>query len=460
MARRPRITETSLAKLGVERLSELLVSEARTNKALKQALQLALETEEGVDSLAASIRQRIATIDRSESRLSTNKGREMIAELKRLHASIVNDVSAADPAEGLELLWLFIDLHQNLIRRTRDRAGRLGDFFSGVVQELPELAMRAKPDAEHLAEGVFNRFIDDVYGIYEDLISVMAEPLTGDGFKALEAHLLEARDVASRNKAQNRRRLGIIEHGLRDVADGVGDVDAFIATFSIEQTRHPALAAEMAIRLVGVDRAEEALKLLEHAAPDADDDRGARFKWTDARLAALGKLGRTDECKVLSWEIFETHLSDDHLRSHLKLLPDFDDIEAEERALDWVVEQPNFLMALSFLIRWPALPRAAALIERRGAEIDGDLYEFFSRAAETLEGRHPLAAAILRRAVIRFALEKGRGHRFKQMAQQVMVLQSLDAAIEEYGEHERHKDFMEQLWLDHPHKTKFWTLLE
>ncbi|MFT5511253.1 MAG: hypothetical protein ACI89J_004354, partial [Hyphomicrobiaceae bacterium] len=57
MARRPRITEAAVAKLGAERLATLLVTEAGKHKAVKQALQLALEADQGSDSLAVGITQ-------------------------------------------------------------------------------------------------------------------------------------------------------------------------------------------------------------------------------------------------------------------------------------------------------------------------------------------------------------------------------------------------------------------
>jgi hypothetical protein len=52
MARRPKITEATLTKLGVERLAALLVAEAASNRQLKQALELALDAQKGVDGLA------------------------------------------------------------------------------------------------------------------------------------------------------------------------------------------------------------------------------------------------------------------------------------------------------------------------------------------------------------------------------------------------------------------------
>src|SRR6516164_1983273 len=45
--------------------------------------------------------------------------------------------------------------------------------------------------------------------------------------------------------------------------------------------------------------------------------------------------------------------------AHLKRLPDFDDIEAEQKALAYAEQSRNLLQAPSFLVSWPALNRAA-----------------------------------------------------------------------------------------------------
>ncbi|MGI9479871.1 MAG: DUF6880 family protein [Hyphomicrobiaceae bacterium] len=466
MARRPRITEASVAKLGVDRLATLLVTEASTNKALKQALQLALESGEGVDSLASGIRQRLTSIGRAQSRLSTNKGREMVAELKRLQASITGDVADGDPAEALALMWLLVDLHPSLIARTRDRAGRLGDFFREAVAALPDLAGRANPDPEKLAEDVYRRFVRDSYGFCEPLIVLLAAALRAPGLALLksrfeaerDAHLGKVRRVQS--AAAYDHVLARLQHGLRDVADAMGDVDGYIATFSPEETRHPVYATYMAVRLADADRADEALTLLDHAAPEFDDTPEWHMDWINARYHALQKLGRTEELKKLTWKTFETYLSHDHLRAHLKLLPDFDDVEAEEKALNWVTRHPAFLAALLFLVHWPALPRAAQTVSDRTSEIDGSEYDHLLEAAEALDGRFPLAGILIRRSLITFTLRLGRSHRFKQAMQHVRELEALDAAVTDYADHDTHQVFMEQLWLDHPHKAGFWSLLE
>jgi hypothetical protein len=133
--------------------------------------------------------------------------------------------------------------------------------------------------------------------------------------------------------------------------------------------------------------------------------------------------------------------------------------KAETQALDLVAGHSIVHAALAFLVQWPAHERAARLIRARIKEIDGDRYELLDPAASALEGKHPLAAVLLRRALIEFTLQKGRATRYKHAARHVHEIDSLNAQIKDYVGFETHDQFMDRLQRSHPRKTGFWPLL-
>jgi hypothetical protein len=92
-------------------------------------------------------------------------------------------------------------------------------------------------------------------------------------------------------------------------------------------------------------------------------------------------------------------------------------------------------------------------------DIDGDRYELLDPAAVALEGKYPLAAVLLRRALIEFTLHKGRTTRYKHAARHVREIDSLNAQIKDYADFETHDQFMARLLRTHPRKTGFWSLL-
>jgi len=81
MARRSKLTEATLAKLGAKRLAALLLAETATNRELKRALQLELDSEQGADAVANAIRKRLKAISDAQSDLSKAKAQELRSEL-------------------------------------------------------------------------------------------------------------------------------------------------------------------------------------------------------------------------------------------------------------------------------------------------------------------------------------------------------------------------------------------
>jgi hypothetical protein len=212
-----------------------------------------------------------------------------------------------------------------------------------------------------------------------------------------------------------RSRVNTVRLALREIADALGDVDALIEQHEQEIRKMPKTAAEIARRLLSAGRAQEAWQTIEAT----EHRRGNSswwwpdFEWEDARIDVLEALGRADDAQAARWGCFERSLSSTHLRAYLKRLPGFDDVEAEEKALDYAQRSRNLLRALSFFVSWPALNRAANLVLQRSDELDGDHYEILTPAADALAGKHPLAAMLVLRAMIDFSLRNHRSSRYR-----------------------------------------------
>ena len=184
------------------------------------------------------------------------------------------------------------------------------------------------------------------------------------------------------------------------------------------------------------------------------------FEWEDARIDVLDALGRTDDAQAVRWGCFERALSSTHLRAYLKRLPDFDDVEAEKRALDYAQRSSNLLQALSFLVSWPAVDRAANLVLQRADELDGDHYEILTQAAEALAGEHPLVATLVLRSMIDFSLSNSRSSRYRHAARHLLDCSSLSSAIADFARFEPHDAYEARLRREHGRKSSFWSLID
>ena len=461
-----KLTIETLTKLGAPKLAELLIAEAAGNRRLKQTLKLATSTRDGPVALGTIVRRRLVTLSRSRSMLPYDRARELIAELEELRATIVETITAGDSRLAFELLWEFLDLHPSILERVDDSSGRVGSVFRMACDDLGRIAQQARIESDALAATVFAKVTNNGYGIYDGLVVSLAAALGQKGRAALRRLLLQRRQQYLTEERRTEIAAGRYDFtlsgfalALRDIAEYEGDADAVIDTYQGRDLTNPRFASEIAQQLLRSGRGKEALDYLDGATPSAENRHFGQIEWTDARIAALDALQRVGEAQTLRLELFQARLSPSHLRAYLDRLPDFDDVEAEDRALDFVAGHTDVHAALAFLIWWPALERAARMVHLRISEIDGDRYELLDPVAVALEGKYPLAAVLLRRTLIEVTLHKGRATRYKHAARHVREIDSLNAQIKDYAAFETHDQFMARLLLTHPRKTGFWSLL-
>ena len=464
MASKKALNAQNLEALGPERLAELLLEISTGNAVAKRRLRLELAAQDGPAEVAREVRKRLATIARSRSFVEWHNQQSLIDDLETQRRAIVDQVAKRDPAEGLDLMWRFLELAPSVYERCED-GGAPDGTFERAVNNLGEIATSAKPNPMTLADDVLQALIADNYGLSEPLIRALAPTL---GRKGL-AHLTR-RLQADLSDNSMRRRLALMY-----IADVQGDADAWIAQYDAQKRKNPIIAAAIAHRLLAADRAAEALQAIDAAEhrPGDREDWGdwllsQDFEWEDARIAALEALGRHADAQQQRWTCFERSLSAEHLRAYLERLPDFDDLEAEERALDHARNFRQPIMALAFLASWtaldrtsvssqPALDRAADLVVRQGTNLDGNQYEILTAAADALSAKHPFAATLALRAMIDFALARARSSRYKHAARHFTTCTRLASAIEDFGAFESHDVYEARLRREHGRKSAFWS---
>ena len=477
MTSRKTLSAENLKALGVEHLAGLLLEIAAGHAVVKRRLRLELAGAGSPRELAHEVRKRLAAIARSRSFIDWQGHKALVQDLETQRRAIAERVAKADAGEALELMWRFLDLAGPIHDRSDDSNGDIGDVFRTACRDLGALAQAARPEARALADRVFAALNANGYGQYDGLIETLV-PVLGVGgldrlkarFVALSKTPVETPRTAERrvvgwgsggplyaDEIEARGRASTIRLALMNIADAQGDVDGFIAQYRAPARKAPRIAAEIARRLLAGGRAGEAWQFLEAV----EHRRGVEpdFEWEDGRIDTLEALGRGPEAQAARWSCFERALSVPHLRAYLKRLADFDDVEAEDQALGHAESHRDLLLALAFLVSWPALERAAGLVVRRAKELDGNRYEFLAPAAEALAGRHPLAAMLLLRAMIDFTLTTGRSSRYRHAARHLTECAGLAGVVVEFGRFETHDIYEARLRREHARKTGFWSLV-
>ncbi|AMD57821.1 hypothetical protein AWN88_06255 [Agrobacterium tumefaciens] len=476
MATKTTLNAKNLEALGAERLAELLIEISTGSAAHKRRLRLELAGNYGSSEVAGEVRKRLSSIARAKTFIDWRKVKETKRDLETQRKTIVETIAPDDPAEAFELIWQFLAIADPLFGRSDGGSGSLMQSFHQAATDAGIIAKAAKIDADVLAERVFNAFQNNGYGQFDRLITAMAPALGNEGLERLKTIFVTwSREPKEKSAKKDRRVIGWCSAGaiceddvyggskditiriaLQEIADAQDDVDAYIAQQPEKTRSAPMVAADIANRLVSAGRAAEALKTLDKVEEKGRAD--VPFEWQLARIEALEALERNEEAQDFRWRCFEQSLNDEHLRAYVRRLPDFDDLEAEERAFAFAQAFPNANRALYFFLRWPSPAEAAKLVTARASELDGDLYELMTPVAEVLSTKHPLAATIVLRSMIDFTLENGRSSRYKHAARHFAECRSLASQIDDFGDARQHEDYVADLKREHGRKSGFWGL--
>ncbi|MEP1201636.1 DUF6880 family protein [Tateyamaria sp.] len=467
------LNKVNLTALGSERLADLLLEVSTGSADIKRRLRLELSHHVGPTELARDVRKRLVSLRKSTSFVGWRKRKSLIKDLNTQVDMITEKIAPEAPTEAFDLLWQFIELAPSVYERVDDSRGDVGDVFRAAVLRFEDIGPRAVLDPTALASRVWDALRDNGYGEFDGIIGLLAPTLGEEGLQALkrlvEAYgempaeespdyheaLLFLRDLRSDSgdyASDQKDRL--IKICLQEIAEAQGDTAAYIAQYSERDLERPDIAAEVAQLLLSQGQANDALKTLTGA--DLAGRALGQEDWDAAYTTCLIALDRVDEVQTHRWERFNKSLNPDLLREYLKVLPDFDDIEAEDKAKAKALDFEDLHLALIFFLDWPDLPCAARLIETRSEELDGDLYLILTPAAEALRERYPLAAVLLWRAMIDYSLNEGRSTRYGHAADHLMDCASVDDEIGDYGAFAPHLSYLADLHSRHERKTSFW----
>jgi hypothetical protein len=110
MASKKTLNADNLESLGAARLAQLLVEVSQGNAAIKRRLRLELAGAESPAGVVKQIRSRLATIARSRSFIDWQNQKSLVDDLDAQRRAIVDHVATRLPADGLDLMWRFLEL--------------------------------------------------------------------------------------------------------------------------------------------------------------------------------------------------------------------------------------------------------------------------------------------------------------------------------------------------------------
>jgi len=381
-----RVTPENLERLGVVRLAELLVEVAASRPELKRRLRMELAAEQGAEHLLPEIDRRLASVAKSRGSVSWRQRPAFVRDLEGLRDLIAARLAGLDAEAARDRILRFLDLAPAAQRRVRDVEGAVAAVFERAAGDAGRLLA-----SEPLGEGA------------AALAAAISDAPVAWGRWAPAAFAAGGTALAQAVLPLLRDRRGRPwSQVLRHLADAAGDADLFRDTFSAEELQTPSVAAEVAGRLLTAGDLEGARAVLEaavkpglfrlgrhgRAAPD--------FAWETAWIDYLEASGQASAAQEARWASFQRTLSLERARAITARLPDFEDVEAEQRMFDLAAAHPDADAALDFLVGWPAPMEAAALVAGRVGDLTAPPPQLEAWAAK-LRRRHPAAAGVLLR---------------------------------------------------------------
>ena len=425
---RKALNAANLENLRAERLAEMLMEVGADYPAVKRMLRLELAGEVGAAELAAEIGKRLDYIEDSRARVHWRRYKEFVRDLELHRRAIAGKLAELDPMVALSMLVRFVGLQPGIMDRANDAKGEIEAVLWTAVEDAGRVAPRVLLGDPRLPDQLFDLVTKTGAGLATELLEAVGPSLPAEAVASLR-HNLEMEMTARR-----RPNSGLIA-AAQVLADLAGDVDAYLAHFNPLQTVLPPIGAKIARRLLKVGRLEEARGALEHSTPRstrpgpltlAPIDGG---EWDEAMIELLEAEGDAAGAQAARWESFQATLSPSRLREYLKRLKDFDDVEAEEKAVAYAAARPDLHTGLSFLIAWRALGAASTLILKRRTELRGEDQELLAPAAQALAERYPAAATLALRAMILDIIRSGRTEDYKIAQRHLADAASLAPAL-------------------------------
>ena len=460
MAARTTLNTKNLEALGSPRLAELVLELVEGDAAAKRRARAELFVAVGPNEAAKFISKRLAAIRGAKSDLDKDQDIILGKELEGYRRMISERIGVQYPEIGLELVLQLLDLAPFVHFRQNHWYGSAEQVFQAAVQDLRDIAIAAETDHESLADHALRIILDDSAQNFRLLAVTLGPALGKDGLEHLKTRLKTIKEEDAEKICRYKFRNYIFKQqiavGLRGIAFFQLDVDAFIRHFSKHDHALPEIAAALANHLIEADRAKDALKLLDAIDRKLDPVNFTCNGRSEIKIRALDKLGRQKEAQDERLAIYRETFSSRILREYLKRLPDFEDIEAEERELDFAMSSNRTYSAFRLMLEWPDFDRAAKLVFRTQSEDVANLIEVPDHLLGDLELRHPLAVTIIYRCAIAENLALGGQGRVKLAAKLLLDCARLAPSVEDFEDYGNHDEYLDDLGSVRSSRSKLW----
>ncbi|MGV3551457.1 DUF6880 family protein [Rhizobium sp.] len=461
-AAKAKLDQAGLTGLGLEKLVEILLDEAQSNKALKSRLQAALAGGAGADEVIKLIDRKLESLAKGRAYLSPTRANTLSVEMRGMLKNITSELAELDRFAAFERVLRFLKVGAVIEERARKGGARLAKLLEDARESLVEVTLALDAAAQLRSVDLLEKARvgnedGNLKPALQQILCSLQKP-AADAWKAL----LLAKLKGPADKAARWRNAEPLAY-LQQLASHTSDIDAYIQLEALkpEERRNGPHIARM---LHKVGRHAEALEWVRKPAAAVriaqwDDANAGEVAQHPRLLEAdiLDALKLKAEAQTIRWEEFERTLRPDILRTYIAKLDDFAEFEETDKAFALVAATPKIHEALDFLMAWPRLDLAAAHVLRHVGKWDGRRQQQLAAAADALADDYPAAATMLYRTVIEDILRRGSTEAYADGAVFLFALHDLQQRLGADFPYKRHRDFVAEL--REKRRPVFWQLI-
>lgn len=464
-AAKARFDQAGLTGLGLEKLVEILLDEAQSNKALKSRLQAALAGGAGATEVARLVDRRLDSLEKGSAYLSPTRANTLSLELRGLLKSITSELAELDRYAAFERVVRFLTVGAIIDDRARNGGARLAKLLEEARGSLVEVALKLDGEAQVKAVTLLEklRVHDEDGNCKESLLAILCgmQKPAADTWKSLLLEKLKG----PKDKAAYWRSAEPLAY-LQRLASHKGEIDAYIELEGLKppERRDSLLIARM---LHKAKRFAEALEWVRKPAAsarvaqwdkelDGPDGLVKHPQLLEAEI--LDALKRKDDAQAIRWREFERTLSPDILRAYIAKLDDFAEFDETDKAFALIAAAPKIHEALDFLVKWPRLDLASDHALRHLGKWDARQPVILVAAAAFLDG-YPVAATMLYRFLLANILRRGASEDYGDAATYYAVLMDLKERLGTDFPYQSHDRYLKEIKEQYGRRPAFWGLI-
>ncbi|ODN41359.1 DUF6880 family protein [Piscirickettsia litoralis] len=445
-----------LEKISQEKLFDCILSHAEEDKHFKKKLDLLLVSLDP-KKLAKKLKTEVTALKRAKKFLGWREASQLSLQIDSLLETIEKDLLEAAPQEAADLLQALIETDRYTFERADDSNGDIG----GSYREMVELWGKAwacveKVDPIKLAETVLTVYLNNSYGVRDEVISSFKHALVPEAVNHLE--LLVKKLLKSKGNSDDSFALN---SALEDIADLRDDVDGYIDLIRQGSSElQPNDIIEISYRLIKAWRSKEAIDYLIGYKNCVDPMHFYQDEINKLLTEAYELEGLTKEAQAVRWQNFERLVNASSFQKYIKHCSATEVIDAKKKAIEYAKAQ-SLKLTFSFLMEMGEVALVATWVRENINDLENVHYSSLRTLSNQLAQQgYPLEGVICRRTLVDGVLVKVQSKYYKYAVNDLKQAMKFAEDIQEWGNIPSQADYHAKLKEAHKRKVSLWQLVQ